>query len=282
MRPDEEGAESPLTLPREQDSFAEAIPFESCSQSLAELLIGCVRTFSSCSERSRSHCLARSRQTGCHNDVEPRIAVLLVTLAAMFSVAGTVIAAVTAEKRRQDIEVDMLTAVRATLVPVALRFIGMERPIDGRQLEEALTGLTLHCRAFVSSDGIDSDANYYRLDGNELTCVNRRAGTARERFTKSRHKSPVEVEESAVIDRLLQKEAAVCSDTWSKRERRRLTIADTRRTYRSFVSVPAIDGSGRARRMLSVNSSKKRAFGQLHVVYLNEMARMILALEDAS
>lgn len=213
--------------------------------------------------------------------IETWLATSLVVFGALLSAFGTVLAAVVAEKRRQAIEVDMLTAVRATLVPVALRFISIGRPIDPQRLEDAVTDLTLHCRAFVSTDGVDSDANYYRLGGNQLLCVNRRSGTARESFTKSRLRSPNEVEESAVIERLLAKKAVLCKDTWARRERRRLALADPRRKYRSFVSVPAIDGSGNVRGMLSVNSSRKGAFGQLHVAYLEEMTRLILALEDA-
>lgn len=210
------------------------------------------------------------------------LAITLVVGAALLSAAGTVLAAVRAEKRRQQIEVDLLTAIRATVVPVSIHFIKMERPIDAQRFEDAVTELTLHWSAFVSSDGVDSDANYYRLEGNRLTCVNRRSGVARETFTRSKARSPREREESAVIERLRAKQAALCFDTWSKREQRRLSLAEGKRRYRSFVSIPTVDGRGVVRGMLSVNSSKKGAFGQLHVEYLEEMGRLIMALEDAA
>jgi transcriptional regulator with GAF, ATPase, and Fis domain len=173
-----------------------------------------------------------------------------------------------------------MTAIQATLIPIAKRFIEISRSGGPASLEDLVTEVTMHCRAFVSSNGTDSDANYYRLEArSRLVRINRAAVGARDAFEKNVRRDEVSREENAVVERVLRKEPVFCNDMSSEKLRKRYQLQKRERKYEAFLSVPVYSGS-KIWGMLSVNSSKKKKLTVQHQGYMEAVAVLLAAIED--
>lgn len=203
----------------------------------------------------------------------------LIIIAALVSAAGAVIAAIRYDRGVRGIQTDMLTDVRASLVPLCARLIMLPRPLEQDKYVDAMTELTMHCRLFAPRDpGTIADANFYALSGNTLTRVNRAAGSAREQFVSGRRTTPRALEEKAVVDRIKAGQSVVCGNIRKRKQRRLLCLEEGDRTYLSFVSVPVISNNGTIIGMLSLNSSEKNGLSSVHATFLESVAKLIAAV----
>lgn len=219
------------------------------------------------------------RHWGAHNGWDDWLAGLVLGAVGLLSVAGVGLGVWRYEVRGREVEADLMVALRASLIPVADRFIQLRRPVATDALEDAMTELAARCALFARKDDDQPDANVYRLEGQRLLRINRSAGTARPQFAKTRGKKPEAIEESAVVDRVMGCQVTICEDVKDPDKRTTLKLADIDRNYRSFISVPIVRGDGTPYGMISLNSTKKNGLRAVHLNYLQNLAVLIAALE---
>ncbi|GAA4192006.1 hypothetical protein GCM10022219_11660 [Microbacterium oryzae] len=198
------------------------------------------------------------------------------------SMAGVFLGVARYEKASRGVQAELMIALRTSLIPVAERFIKLRRPVNADKFEDVVTELTTRCVLFAKKDGDRCDANVYQLSGDRLIRVNRAADTARDEFVKSRKTTPRAVEESHVVDRVKSGELAICEDVQSADSRATLKLADGERNYRSFIAVPILRSDRSVYGMISLNSQKKNGLSDVHLQYLNNVARLIAALDSVN
>lgn len=198
----------------------------------------------------------------------------LVVLAAVASGASGIYNTIRFARRARQVESELFTAVRTTLVPLAEHFIdsgSVSTP------EDAATLVAMHCRAFVARTGATCDANLYRLSGRDLVRVNRTAGSARKAFNKTRKQDAQSIEATRTVERVVAGQTTFCPNVASRRWRSKLGLAPGPRSYSAFISVPLRDANGTVVGMLSLNSSKRGVLTLLHQEYLEAVGRIYVA-----
>ncbi|MFJ6550472.1 GAF domain-containing protein [Microbacterium sp. NPDC091676] len=223
------------------------------------------------------------RTWGAHIGADDWIAAAVLVLASVAAGGGVIFGAWRYERATVQGQAELMVAVRSSLVPAANHFIRLPRPVTDAMFEDAITELTARCQLFAKKDNDSPDANVYLLERGRLVRVNRSAGNARAVFETIARGRPADVvaEERQVIERVKGGVAAICTDVRSKKHRRELRLADVERSYRSFISLPILREDGSPLGMISLNSSRKRGLGELHVRYLTSIAVLVAALEAA-
>jgi hypothetical protein len=223
---------------------------------------------------------------GADSMIGPGGGIVLILLASTAAVAGPWWTLVRSGRQLASLEANVFTAVKKTMIPIARRIIDLAsvRPIDDGDFRKAITEITTHCRAFVSSNGTNADANYYRLNGTgglgtKLVRANDTSSDARISFVRTRVDSAAAREENAVIARIVASEDAFCSDVTDKKQQKQLTLDPAaKRDYVSFISVPVWGDDG-VMGMLSANAGQSGVLQPLHHEYLIAVAKLIVELE---
>lgn len=218
--------------------------------------------------------------------VGPIGGIALIVIASTAAVAGPWFTLVRSGRQLASLEANVFTGVKKTMIPIARRIIDLASggPIGDNDFQKAITEITTHIRAFVSSNGTNADANYYHLRGTgglatKLERVNETSSDARATFVRTRSDSAAAREENAVIARIVAGQDAFCSDVTDKKQVKQLTLdPSAKRDYVSFISVP-VRGDDGVMGMLSANAGQPRVLQPLHREYLIAVAKLIVELE---
>lgn len=207
-------------------------------------------------------------------------AILALVILAALSVLGVGVGIYRYEKASRAVKASVMTAMRASFVPVIQRFLRLRPTAGQKEIADVMTEAVARVALFVKENDDSPDANIYRLrDDTRLERVNRSAGSARDEFKITSGTGETAVEASEVVRRVLRKELVECGDVKSRKFRSKLSLAKKERTYRSFVSVPIVLSSGEPYGMISLNSTKKNGLTNLHVRYLENLAQIIGELD---
>lgn len=211
-----------------------------------------------------------------HGDM-PAIVVLIIL--SLLSLAGVLWGVARYERRIRTVQADVMTALRASFVPVVDRFLALPDNASASTIEDVMTEVVARVALFAKKDDDSPDANIYRLRRDRLARINRSGGTARDAFKISNGTSAEAVESNKVVERVIAAETTICEDVRSRRIRKKLSLAKIDRSYRSFVSVPILLRNGEVYGMISLNSSKRNGLQVTHLLFLENVAKLIGKLD---
>ncbi len=206
-----------------------------------------------------------------------------IAIAIVISAAGLVWAPIKTTLGRARAEAEMLTAFKETLVPSARKLIANTSPTS-RECADIAESIMDDLRAYVAPKGTTGDANFYLLEKAasgeaSLIRVNKSYKQARLRFDQLRRPtlSPDQVEEGAVVERVLAFRQARCTNVRRKRLQRLFRLNPERqRDYVAFMTVPVLSTDRRnVIGMLSINSGNKNVLQKFHFDYLNMVAQLL-------
>lgn len=220
------------------------------------------------------------RTEGSKLEIGDSLAVAILIVAGVTSVAGVLFGVARYEKAMREMGATVMIELRASLVPVVERLLMVPAMPAPSELEDVMTEVAGRIALFAKKDDDRPDANIYYLKGDTcLERLNRSGGTARKQFLRTRKRTPEALEERYVIERVLAGQVTVCEDVLDPKNREKLHLAAVERRYRSFISVPVILKDGSPYGMISLNSAKKNGLRSLHISYLENIAGIIGKIE---
>lgn len=208
-----------------------------------------------------------------------------VAIAIAISALGLVWAPIKATLARARSEAEMMTAFKETLIPAARKLLANANHA-GQSTQSIAESIMSDVRAYVAPDGTTADANFYVLRPNQrgnttLQRTHKSYKNARPQFELKRASdlSRDELEEAAVVERIVQREQARCANVSSGRLQKKFNLnAERQRDYKAFMSIPVQSTDGgtvRAIGMLSVNSNDKKVLQKFHFDYLYMVAALL-------